>query len=338
MFTTTKDTPMSYSHLSTTERFALYQYRTIDNLTMDEMAIKMKRSKSTISRELQRNSIDATLYLPDAAQLKMQSRRAPCAQRFMSVNESTLEQIKQRLAFYHSPEQVCGRMKQEGLEHVSHETLYQMIYANHQGLGEYRQYLRQGQKKRRRRKGIYQKRGGSIPDRVGIEHRPAVADLKTEIGHWESDTVIGANHTGIIVTHVDKASKFLLAGLAKNKSVQQINQVTMGLFEQIGATFRKTMTFDNGREFCGHQKLADALGLLCFFANPYHSWERGLNEHTNGLLRQFFPKGTNFKLVKPEALKYVVDLINHRPRKSLDYRTPYEVLYPQPSALVALQI
>jgi transposase, IS30 family len=337
MFTTTKDTPMSYSHLSTTERFTLYQHRTIDALTMEQIAIKMKRSKSTISRELKRNSIEGSLYLPDTAQLKMQSRRERAEQRFTSVNESTIEEIKQRLALYHSPEQVCGRMQHEGLKHVSHETLYQMIYANHQGLGAYRQYLRQGQKKRRRRRGLYQKRG-SIPGRVGIEHRPAIADLKTEIGHWESDTVIGANHTGIIVTHVDKASKFLLAGLAKNKSVQQINQVTMNLFEKVEATFRKTMTFDNGREFCGHQKLADALGLSCFFANPYHSWERGLNEHTNGLLRQFFPKGTNFKLVKPEALKRVVDLINHRPRKSLDYRTPYEVLYPQPSALVALQI
>jgi transposase, IS30 family len=112
----------------------------------------------------------------------------------------------------------------------------------------------------------------------------------------------------------------------------------MGLFEHIEQGFRKTMTFDNGREFCGHQQLADGLGLQCFFANPYHSWERGLNEHTNGLLRQFFPKGTNFKIVKPEVLQRAVDLINHRPRKSLDYRTPYEVFYPQPSAPVALQI
>jgi transposase, IS30 family len=181
MFTTTKDTPMSYRHLNTTERFALYEYRTIDALTMEEIAIKMKRSKSTISRELSRNRAKETLYLPDTAQLKMESRRVPSAERFMSVNESTIEEIKQRLELYHSPQQVCGRMKHEGLEHVSHETMYQMIYANHQGLGEYRQYLRQAQKKRRR-KGTYQKRG-SIPGRVGIEHRPAIADLKTEIGH-----------------------------------------------------------------------------------------------------------------------------------------------------------
>ena len=328
---------MSYSHLSASERFKLYQYRTTDKLTMTEIAAKMKRSKSTISRELRRNGVQDTVYLPDTAQTKMQARREASKQRFMTIRESSIEQVKQRLALSHSPEQISGRLEYEGLECISHETIYQMIYANHQGLGAYKQNLRQGQKKRRRRKGIEQKRGG-IPGRVGIEHRPAIADSKTERGHWESDTVIGANHTGVIVTHVDKASKFLLAGLAKNKTVQQINQVTINLFEKIGEGFRKTMTFDNGKEFSGHQKLAEDVGLSCFFANPYHSWERGLNEHTNGLLRQFFPKGTNFKIVKAELLQQVVDLINHRPRKSLDYRTPYEVLYSQPSAPVALQI
>jgi transposase, IS30 family len=337
MFTTTKDTPMSYSHFSSCERFTLYQLRTTENLSMGIIAKRMKRSKSSISRELRRNRINETLYLPDTAQTQMATRRQASKQLFMSVSDSTLNEIKQRLELYHSPEQISGRLEYEGFESISHETIYQMVYANHQGLGEYQRYLRQGQKKRRRRKGLYQKRG-TIPGRVGIEQRPPIADEKTQIGHWESDTVIGVNHTGMIVTHVDKASKYLLAGLAKNKTVQQINQVTMGLFEHIEQGFRKTMTFDNGREFCGHQKLADGLGLHCFFANPYHSWERGLNEHTNGLLRQFFPKGTNFKIVKPEALQRAVDLINHRPRKSLDYRTPYEVFYPQPSAPVALQI
>jgi transposase, IS30 family len=328
---------MSYSHFSSCERFTLYRLRTTENLSMSIIAKRMKRSKSSISRELRRNRINVTLYLPDTAQTKMATRRQASKQLFMSVSDSTINEIKQRLELYHSPEQLSGRLKYEGLESISHETIYQMVYANHQGLGKYQQYLRQGQKQRRRRKGLYQKRG-TIPGRVGIEHRPTIADEKTQIGHWESDTVIGVNHTGIIVTHVDKASKYLLAGLAKNKTVQQINQVTMGLFEHIEQGFRKTMTLDNGREFCGHQKLADVLGLQCFFANPYHSWERGLNEHTNGLLRQFFPKGTNFKIVKPEALQRAVDLINHRPRKSLDYQTPYEVFYPQPSAPVALQI
>jgi IS30 family transposase len=296
----------------------------------------MERSKSTISRELKRNTDDQyKVYLPDTAQERMKRRRGKAKGKFMSIENKAIEQIKQSLEQYHSPEQLAGRMRREGLKKVSHETIYQMIYANHEGLGLYKQYLRQKQKYRRR-KGIKQKRGG-IPNRVGIEHRPKVAELKTEIGHWESDTVIGCNHSGVVVTHVDKASKFLLAGLAKNKTMEEVNRVTMEEFKQVKSAFRKTMTFDNGREFCGHEKLAEGLGLECFFATPYHSWERGLNEHTNGLIRQFFPKNTNFKIVKEEELRKAVDLINHRPRKSLDYRTPYEVFYSQ-SEPVALQI
>jgi transposase, IS30 family len=157
------------------------------------------------------------------------------------------------------------------------------------------------------------------------------------MGHWEGDTVIGGHHSGALVTHVDKTSKFLLVGLVKQKIVDQVNQATLKLFQTIPAQFRKTLTFDNGKEFCGHQTLADTLGVKCFFARPYHSWERGLNEHTNGLLRQFFPKGTNFKTVCPKYVQKVADLINHRPRKSLDFLTPYQVLFPQPSHPVALQ-
>lgn len=328
---------MSYTHFTSSERIQLYQLRITEQHSIGSIARIMQRAKSSISRELKRNTDAAyAVYLPDTAQARMSQRRQAAKQRFGTVSPGTIAAIKTRLAQYHSPEQIAGRLKQEGLPSVSYETIYQMIYADYEGLGTSKLYLRQS-RKQRRRKGVNQKRGG-IPGRVGIEQRPAEADEKTVIGHWESDTVIGVNHTGVVVTHVDKASKYLLAGLAKNKTVQQINQVTIGLFEGVKTAFRKTMTFDNGREFCGHQELAAELGLSTFFANPYHAWERGLNEHTNGLIRQFFPKGTNFKIVKPEALQKVVDLINHRPRKSLDYRTPSEVFFSGTSELVALQI
>ncbi len=150
--------------------------------------------------------------------------------------------------------------------------------------------------------------------------------------------MIGGNHHGVIVTHVDKASKFLVANLGENKTSSEVNKVTIRLFSQIPKAQRKTMTFDNGKEFSGHEELSKELGLQCYFANPYHSWERGLNEHTNGLLRQFFPKQTNFKIVKPEALEEAVMLINKRPRKSLDYKTPFEVFYSDKSGTDALQI
>lgn len=173
---------------------------------------------------------------------------------------------------------------------------------------------------------------------MGIEHRPAIADAKTEMGHWESDTMMGGNHLGVIVTHVDQASKFLMAGLGQNKTSAQGNRVTVALFATVPEVQRKTMIFDNGKEFSGHAELSQKLNLSCYFANPYHSWKRGLNEHTNGLLRQFFPKQTNFRIVKPEALEKAVELINKRPRRSLNYRTPLEVFYAHTSDAVALQI
>jgi transposase, IS30 family len=125
--------------------------------------------------------------------------------------------------------------------------------------------------------------------------------------------------------------------LREDKTVKQVNQVTIQLLDEVKKEYRKTMTFDNGKEFSGHQELAQKLEISCYFANPYHSWERGLNEHSNGLMRQFFPKGTNFKIVKPEQVKTALDLINHRPQKSLDYRIPFEVFYSCPSETYALQ-
>jgi IS30 family transposase len=317
---------MSFTHLSITERSELYQLRVIEQLSISEIGRRLKRNKSTISREILRNTDERQIgYLPDTAVALMQARRKQAKVRFQRVSAKTIAEVKQRLEQHHSPEQVAGRMEREGIGKISYETIYLMIYANHQEMGIYQQYLRQKQKQRRR-KSRNQKRGG-IPNRVGIENRPKIVDLKIEIGHWESDTVIGCNHTGVVVTHVDKASKYLLAGLAKNKTMEEINRVTLKLFEPVKSTFRKTMTFDNGREFCGHEKLSESLQIETFFATPYHSWERGLNEHTNGLIREFYPKSTNFKIVKEDNFQEVVNLINHRPRKSLDYRTPYEVFF-----------
>ena len=317
---------MRFTHLSITERSELYQLRVIEQLSISEIGRRLKRNKSTISRELLRNTDERQIgYLPDTAVALMQARRKQAKVRFQRVSDKTIAEVKQRLEQHHSPEQVAGRMEREGIGKISYETIYLMIYANHQEMGIYQQYLRQKQKQRRR-KSRNQKRGG-IPNRVGIENRPKIADLKIEIGHWESDTVIGCNHTGVVVTHVDKASKYLLAGLAKNKTMEEINRVTLKLFESVKSTFRKTMTFDNGREFCGHEKISESLQIETFFATPYHSWERGLNEHTNGLIREFYPKSTNFKIVKEDNFQKVVNLINHRPRKSLDYRTPYEVFF-----------
>lgn len=328
---------MSYTQLSASERNRLYELRTTTDLSLRAIAAELGRNQSTVSRELARNQSSATIYLPDSAQAKMQARRQASKSAFSNISEASIAEIKQRLSEYHSPEQIVGRLRREGLAKISHETIYQMIYADHENLNQYQQYLRQGRGKRRQRGGQNSKRG-QIPGRIGIEHRPPIADAKIEIGHWESDTMIGGNHSGVIVTHVDKASKFLVAGLGKNKTSVEVNQVTLSLFAPIPEVQLKTMTFDNGKEFSGHAELSKKLSISCYFANPYSSWERGLNEHTNGLLRQFFPKRTDFKIVTPEALEKAVNLINNRPRKSLDYQTPFEVFYSKRSDPDALQI
>jgi len=174
----------------------------------------------------------------------MQVRRQQAKTAFSCVSENCIFEIKQRLRQYHSPEQIAGRMKREGQVRISHETIYQMIYADHEGLKDYQKYLRHGRGKRRKRGGCNSK-CGQIPGRVGIEDRPAIADAKIEIGHWESDTMIGGNHHGVIVTYVDKASKFLVAGLGKNKTSSEVNQVTIELFKQVPKVQQKTMIFDN---------------------------------------------------------------------------------------------
>jgi transposase, IS30 family len=328
---------MSYTQLTFSERHRLYELRTTTDLSLREIAAELGRDPSSLSRELRRNLNPGGVYLPDSAQGIKVERRSQAKLRFSNISEVYSTEIKQRLKQYHSPEQNAGRLKREGKLSIRYETIYQMIYADHQGLGAYQKYLRQGRGRRRKRGGTNSKRG-QIPGRVGIEHRPAIADAKIEIGHWESDTMIGSRHSGVIVTHVDKSSKFLVAGLGKNKTSAQINRVTIASFAEIPEEQRKTMTFDNGKEFSRHAELSQKLKVSCFFANPYSSWERGLNEHTNGLLRQFFSKQTNFRLVKPEELENAVDLINNRPRKSLDYRTPFEVFYANRSDAVALQI
>ncbi|WP_245395606.1 IS30 family transposase [Anthocerotibacter panamensis] len=221
-------------------------------------------------------------------------------------------------------------------EYVSHETIYQLIYQDYKGISTLSRYLRRSNKKRQIRISMKSRRG-QIINRVGIEEQPAIADKKTEKGNYEHDLIIGANHAGAVVTCVDKASRYLLAEVIPDKTADSVNKATEKMFKTVPVEKRKTLTSDNGKEFSGHEKLAATLKISWYFARPYHSWERGLNEHTNGLIRQFFPKSTNFKTVKPEKLQKVVNLINHRPRKCLDYRTPHEVSFEELGA-IALQI
>ena len=178
----------------------------------------------------------------------------------------------------------------------------------------------------------YQKRcngktsGGRIKNRIGIEHRPNVVDEKRLIGDWEIDTVIGKGHSGALVTIVERATQFTLSTRVNSKSAKDVTQATIALLSPYaGAVY--TITADNGKEFASHEEITEALGVSFYFARPYHSWERGLNENTNGLLRQYWPKSTNFKQVSNGEVRRVVNKLNNRPRKTLGFKTPAQLMH-----------
>ncbi len=274
---------MSYQQLSLNERQQIYALKYEDYLSVRAIGRLLKRAASTISRELCRNICD-NRYLPDTAQQMKVARRKASKEPFLKVSFEILQSIKSALREYHSPEQIAGRLKSENQESVSSETIYQMIYADYQGLGAYRKYLRQNHRVRRRRSGSKSRRG-IIPNRVGIESRPAGVDDKKEKGDWEGDTVIGANHQGGLVTYVDKASKFLMMGLIKSRKAEHVTAVSIQLFQDFAVGQVRTTTFDNGKEFSRHEIFGKAVRADCYFARPYHSWERGLNVDRRSCLR-----------------------------------------------------
>jgi len=187
--------------------------------------------------------------------------------------------------------------------------------------------LRQANCRRRKKYGSLNS-CGYIPNRVSIEERPDIVDLKTRVGDWELDTMIGSNHKGVLLTIVERKSKFTLISKCKDKSADTVTSSIVPLLKPY-KNLVKTLTIDNGKEFAGHEIFSKKLSAPAFFAHPYSSWERGLNENTNGLIRPFFPKGQSLKMISKKSIKRVMDLLNYRPRKTLDFKMPVEILHKQ---------
>lgn len=221
-----------------------------------------------------------------------------------------------------SPEQLSGVLLANKI-FISHETIYRHIWSNKKAGGDLYKHLRHKAKPYCRRSAKNAGRG-CIPDRVGIEKRPKVVDQKTRKGDWEIDTVIGHNHRGALVTAVERKTKYTRIWLVPNKTSEVVSNALIILLASLPKSALKTLTYDNGKEFSQHVKVSDALGTKAYFARPYHSWERGLNEHTNGLIRQYLGKSTEFTQCTPEEIQRIEDLLNNRPRKVLGYRTPRE--------------
>jgi IS30 family transposase len=282
---------------------------------------------ATISRELRRNR-GLRGYRPHQAHRLAQGRQATKLRpRFA---QPAWPQVETLLRQAWSPEQISGRLTREHGRTISHEWIYQYIYRDKRAGGDLHRALR-CQKARRKRYGTYSRRG-RIANQVSIAERPAVVTARQRIGDWEGDTVIGKGHRGALVTLVERKSKYTVLQAVRQKTATAVRTaVVRGLWPHRAHV--QTITYDNGREFSDHAGMARALDARIYFAHPYASWERGVNENTNGLIRQFFPKDRDLTRVGTHHLTAVMDNLNHRPRKTLDFRTPYEVFFDTTTSL-----
>lgn len=241
----------------------------------------------------------------------------------IKMTRDVKEQIGSLIRQEWSPEQIAGRLNLEGEVSLHHETIYQYILADKRAGGSLFKHLRHQNKTYRKRYGYPRNRSG-IPNRIDIDNRPEVANQRGRIGDWEADTIIGKNHKGAIVTLDERKSKIRVAAALKGKKSRLVTEAIINLLHPLQA-FVETITFDNGKEFTGHELIAEQLCCNTYFAKPYHSWERGQNENANGLLRQYFPKSMELTDVENGGVIDAVNKLNDRPRKCLKFKTPYEV-------------
>ena len=302
------------------------------DFSQQAIAAVVGTSQSSISRELSRNT-GARGYRHRQAQMKSAQRRQATAKPHKMTAEG-IDEVEDKIYRKWSPEQISGwLLAEEGLS-LSHERIYQHIWEDKQWGGDLFRYLRRHGKKYQSRGSNGKTRRGQIKNRVSIDERPAVVDERVEVGHWEIDTVIGKNHSGALVTIVERVTRFTASKVVKSKRAEEVTAATIALLTPFKRLVR-TITADNGKEFAYHEQIATSLGCHFYFAHPYHSWERGLNENTNGLLRQDFPKNTDFKQISDSQLTAVINQLNDRPRKVLAFKTPADLMRQELAAIAA---
>lgn len=295
-----------------------------EGLSQRSIAKNINVHHSTISRELKRNNLDSGAYYAHAASISSRLRYQH-KKKNRRLNKEHISYIRKHLKEGWSPEQISGRMKLDEIGSLSHETIYQYIYHNQRSGGKLYKYLRHKNKKYTKRSDQYKSRG-QIKERNSIDDRPAIVETKKRVGDWEIDLIIGKHHHQAIVTIVDRCSKFTLMKKVKSKQARDVTRATIELMQPI-KQHTHTITSDNGKEFSYHKEISQALETGFYFAHPYRSCERGLNEHTNGLIREWFPKDTLFEEIKNSQIVEVQNSLNNRPRKILGYKKPSEVFF-----------
>ena len=314
---------MNYTHLTREERYQIHALRR-RKVAITAIAADLGRHRSTIVRELARNATPKGAYSPAQAHTQAKERLSgPDNVRTIGAEHWSLAMRYLRLGL--SPQQISGRFRLEKHLPISAECIYLRVYKDKAAGGTLVQHLR-CQKLRRKRYGSGQERRGSLKNCVRIDQRPEVVQERSRIADWEGDTVIGRGHQGVLVTLVERTSRFALAAALPRRTSSAVAEVVIDLLRAHKERC-KTITFDNGKEFAEHEFIGQCLGAQVYFAHPYCSWERGCNENTNGLLRQYFPKKMSLREVTQIEVDEAVYALNHRPRKCLDYRTPHEVFY-----------
>ena len=311
---------MTYTQLTREQRYQIYALMKA-GLFQTVIAKVIGVHKSTISREVHRNR-GGRGYRPKQAQRFAEIRRAKAVTTRISPDTWIL--IERLLRDDWSPEQISGWLSREFQMMVSHESIYQFILKNKRQGGNLYLHLR-CKKQRRKRYGSTNYRG-RIPDRISIDQRPAVVDTRSRVGDWELDTIIGKGHKQAIVSLTERKSRLTLIAKVKRKSAELVSLSIRHLLEPISSKVF-TLTSDNGKEFARHQEISSALQADFYFAHPYSSWERGLNENTNGLIRQYFPKKHDFTTITEKAISMVMNKLNNRPRKCLGFKTPNQVFF-----------
>ena len=310
-------------HLTVEQRYTIAVMKKQSYMQKD-IALAIEKDKSVVSRELRRNCDKRSgCYYSELAQRKYNQRQKekPKHVTFSSEVENFVESWLEK---DYSPEQIVGRAKLEGINCVSHERLYQHIWRDKKQGGKLHLHLRRKGRKYRKR-GAAKDTRGIIKDRIDISQRPAIVDQKQRLGDFEIDTVIGQNHKGALLTINDRVSSLVLIAKLNGKNAEELAQKAIEVLNPF-KEWSNTITADNGKEFAEHKTISQSLALDFYFAKPYHSWERGANENTNGLIRQYFTKGSSFENITNQDVAKVQDILNNRPRKKLGFLSPIEFL------------
>lgn len=317
----------TYHQLTSEQRYQISALKRIGH-TQTEIAKELEVHKTTISRELSRNMGERG-YRPKQANEKALERRTQATSR-KRISVETWKVVEEKVRQDWSPEQVSGWLEKCQAVRISPEWIYQYILTEKQAAGDLYTHLRQ-HGKRRKRYGQYDRRG-KLPNRVSIEERPQLVEQRERLGDWEVDTLVGKGHRGALVSLVERKSRYTLLQPVTQRLANLVADATISLLQPL-TDLVHTITGDNGKEFAEHVRIAETLKANFYFAHPYSAWERGTNENTNGLIRQYFPKKTDFSKVALPDTELAVDRLNHRPRKCLDFKSPFEVFFDQSVAL-----